>query len=228
MFPNFHHSWISFQFGCFFTSYFTPWIFSCSGLSSMSNLYILLGAPLCSWWSFSFSITPAFSEGVSKLSSDFSNRSWAILLVCPVQYPQGYLILSPGLWPSDRFSGDASLRILIIAKFLIFLKFSKVFRKIAPRLQVTSQEVCYWTYIFLVSWRRSCWCSPYILSDGIFSVSIFPHVLWEWEDKIEVIEELLVMLFVFFYYRLTLSCSDFEKGCTCKIWIFHITSCWHC
>ena len=46
---------------------------------------------------FSCSTSLTFSEGVPKLSENISNISCAIWIVCPVQYPRGSLLLSPGL-----------------------------------------------------------------------------------------------------------------------------------
>ena len=92
-----------------FTRYYKPWVFACAGFSDLSDLDIHLRYPLPSWGSFGWSMYLAFLEGVPKFSEKFPNRSRAIYIVCPVQSPRGYLILSPGLWPSVRLSGVASV-----------------------------------------------------------------------------------------------------------------------
>ena len=52
----------------------------------------------------------------------------------------------------------------------------------------------------------------YLISDGITLVALYPHFMWGGENKIEVIEELLVLFFGFYhYYWLTLSRSDFAN-----------------
>ena len=64
----------------------THWIFACTGLSAMSNLNIYLRAPLRSWGSFSFSVSPTFLEGVLKRSENISNHfhaSWLDFFLPP-------------------------------------------------------------------------------------------------------------------------------------------------
>ena len=51
----------------------------------------------------------------------------------------------------------------------------------------------------------------FLLFDRIFGISIFHHVVCEGKDKMEVIEEFVSNVILVFYYRLTLSCSDFVK-----------------
>ena len=68
-----------------------------------------------------------------------------------------------------------------------FLGFSKVLGRNAPQLRATSWEVWLLPSFILVSrLRRFCQAAS-LLSDGIFSVAVFPHVLWGGEYKIEVI-----------------------------------------
>ena len=85
----------------------TPWIFACTGFSAVSDLNRLLRASLCSWGSFTCSVSPAFLEGVPKLLVNFSHNSFAIWLVCPVRFPQASLILLPDIRLSDRSSVGA-------------------------------------------------------------------------------------------------------------------------
>ena len=138
--------------GCLFLQICIPttWLFSCAGLSSVSDMEIYMRDLICSWGSFSFSMSPKFLEGVLKWSENISNSSHAIWIVCTIRYTWGSLILSPGLWPSDRLSGVTSFGILIVPKFLIFLGFSKVIRMNSPQLRVNSQEVCYMSSVLII------------------------------------------------------------------------------
>ena len=96
-------------FGCFFLiRYSTPWIFSCTSFSSISDMEILLRTPLRSWGSFGWSKYLKFLGGFPKWLAYFLSLYRAIWLVCTARYPQGYPLLSPYLRPYDCSSGGAS------------------------------------------------------------------------------------------------------------------------
>ena len=89
--------------------------------------------------------------------------------------------------------------------------FSEVIVSTATRLRATSREVCTYPSDFLVSWPRRCQSAVSLLSDGFFGLSIFPHVIWWGEDKIEVIQEIFSNVLRVFYHCLTLSRNEFAK-----------------
>ena len=91
-----------------FTSYSTACIFDCDDFSSVSDMDIDLMSPLRSWVYFSFSMSPPFLRGFQS-GWKVSGSSRVIWLVCPVQSPRGYPLLSLVLRTSDRLSGRVSL-----------------------------------------------------------------------------------------------------------------------
>ena len=54
-------------------------------------------------------LSPTCLEGVPSLSENFSGTYCKSWIFCPVQYPRGSLLLSPGLLPSYHSSGGASM-----------------------------------------------------------------------------------------------------------------------
>ena len=62
--------------------------------------------------------------------------------------------------------------------------FSKGLGRADLWLWETSREVCTFPYVLLVSLQRRYQWSVSFLPDGIFSLAVFPHVLWWGEDKI--------------------------------------------
>ena len=82
-------------------------------------------------------------------------------------------------------------------------------------LQAAYWKVWYLTYFLLVSWRIRFRRVASLLFDRISGVSVFHHIMWRWEDKMEVIEEFVSNVLLSFNYRLTLSRSDFAKIHTC-------------
>ena len=117
MFPDFYHSFLSAHFGCFVLQ----------GIQHLKYL-LALASQTFPIWTFSWglrsviSISPTFLEGVPKLSSIFSYRYRARLLICPIWCPQEYFLLSPGLLPFDQSCGGASFGLLIAPKLPIFLR----------------------------------------------------------------------------------------------------------
>ena len=56
------------------------------------------------------------------------------------------------------------------------------------------------TWLFLlVSYKRRFRWVAYLFFDRLFGVSIFHHVMWGGEDKMEVIEEFVINVLLFFY-----------------------------
>ena len=55
--------------------------------------------------------------------------------------------------------------------------------------------------VFLVLWRRRCQCNVSLLSDRIFGLVVFSHVLWGGEDKIKLIQEVVSNALLFFIYN---------------------------
>ena len=89
--------------------------------------------------------------------------------------------------------------------FLVSLcqRSSKIFGGTDPRLR----EI-YWEEFSLYSWFVFLWQRRFrraasLISNRIFDVAVFPRVLWRGEDKIELIEEFLVILFGGFINDLT-------------------------
>ena len=136
---------------------------------------------------------------VSKLSlsRDFQRRLWSFqqilfnsshtsFIIIPVQYTGSlcsYLLIFDhltaclaelllGSWSSQSFH---------------FWIFSEVFGRTAPLLWATPREVWYPPYVFLILWWWRFWKAASLISGGIFNVDFFTRVLWEGEDKIEVI-----------------------------------------
>ena len=129
------------------------------------------------------------------------------------------VLSSSGLWLFGRPFGGASSGLLIVPKSFLILVFSKFLGRTALQLQVTSLEVPFMTSVVLVSIRRRFRQASSLISNSIFSVALFPHVMWGGEGKIEVTEEFVSSVLRFFYYWLTLSSGDFAKYRTRLVWI---------
>ena len=65
-------------------------------------------------------------------------------------------------------------------------------------LQAAYWEVFCLTYFLLVSWRIIFRQVASLLFDRILGVSVFHHVMWGGEDKMEVIEEFVINVLLFF------------------------------
>ena len=83
-----------------------------------------------------------------------------------------------------------------------FSGFSEVLCRTDSRLRATSLEFFFLPSIFLVSRQRRFRQVSSLLSNGIFSVPSFLHVLWGAEEEIEIIEELLAVFFELFITNL--------------------------
>ena len=183
--------------------------------SAVSGLVSYLRDPLRSWWSFSHSMFPKFSEGVPKWSAIFLYWFCTIWRLCSVRSLHVYPIFTPGLRVFYLSSGGASFwGLLIVSKFSLILGFFRSYWKdcsaIASNFPVSFIPALCFYHID----TKKVFYAASLLSDGIFSVAIFPHVLWGGEDKIEVIEEFFSSVIWGFYYRLTLSCGDFSNCST--------------
>ena len=83
---------------CFTRCIPTHWVFSWAGFSAVSYILSVLEGPLIS------QRLGNFWRGFRSCQIFFSNRSHTIWIVCPVRYPWGSLLLSPGCRLSDRLS----------------------------------------------------------------------------------------------------------------------------
>ena len=176
------------------------------------------------------SISCLISSGISAIVSDSTSvlplvwwRFFLEDLACPsfslwwkgVQnFIREFFDLYQGIFslPSLYHDGEGINGLLdCTQRFPISWGFSKSLESTAPRLRATSRE--FWTFpsVFLVSWQRRSWRAVYLISDGIFGLAFFPFVIWGREDKIEVIQEIVMNVPQVFYYRSTLSRSGFEK-----------------
>ena len=125
-------------------------------------------------------------RGVPKLSENISSCSLTRYIVCSFQPPQGFTIFSCH-WVFNRTTAHQAALLLIswlFPKFPIFLGFYGVPRNTALWLQATSWEVWSLPYFILVLRRRRFWWADLLLSNGVFSIDIFPCVLWDVEDKV--------------------------------------------
>ena len=146
----------------------------------------ILSWGILSWGYFWSSMSPTSLEGVPKLSDNISSCSLTRYIVCSFQPPQGFTIFSCH-WVFNRTTAHQAALLLIswlFPKFPIFLGFYGVPRNTALWLQATSWEVWSLPYFILVLWRRRFWWADLLLSNGVFSIDIFPCVLWDVEDKV--------------------------------------------
>ena len=93
----------------FFTSCIsTPWIFSFTGFSAMSDMDIYPRDPLQSWGFFYILMSPTFLEESPKWAANLLNIFCASWHLCSVQSLQGYPLWFPGFQVNYRSSGGAS------------------------------------------------------------------------------------------------------------------------
>ena len=137
-------------------------------------------------------------------------------LSCPISLGISALVD----WLSDHMTAcltvllwDNSLRIGLWVHFVVPLwqRGSECFGGTDSLLHVTFQEVCISTSAFIIKWKRRFRRDAFLIYDRVYSVAIFSCVMRLGENKIEVIEEFVSNFLWFFYYRLTLSLSDFAK-----------------
>ena len=170
------------------------------------------------WWRFFLGDLACqkfpMMKGVPKSSE------WPILSVSGSLLPALFFLVSWRRRSRQAFDHPK------ISKF--YWGFSEFPGRNSPHLQVTSREICTFPYAFLISWRRRCWWDVSLLSYRIFSLTLSPHVLWGVEDRIKVIQEIVSNFLQVFYYRITVSRSDFAKFRTHELWLFCITRSWCC
>ena len=115
-------------------------------------------------------------------------------------------VLLPGSWSSQSFPWFSGL--------------SEFLGSNDSQLRVTSREVLFLPYVVLFLRQRIFRQDSSLLSDGIFSVSVFSHVMWKGEGEIEVIEEFGNSVLWGFYYQLTLSRIEFSECRTRYLLLF--------
>ena len=146
----------------------------------------ILSWGILSWGYFWSSMSPTSLEGGSEVVREyfqlFPNKIYCLFL--PTSSRIYDLLLSLGLQPYNRSSGGASFDLLIVPKVPNFFGFNGVPRNTALWLQATSWEVWSLPYFILVLRRRRFWWADLLLSNGVFSIDIFPCVLWDVEDKV--------------------------------------------
>ena len=168
----------------------TPWIFYCAGFSGVSYMDIYLRYTLRSWRYFSPSMIRRFrrgfrsgqwilsiasaQDGVSVTSNLFGDLLYCCRVFECLTVSMA-AIFSGGYWFSQSFP--------------LLSGFSEVIGRTTPRLWATYREVWFLTSVVLVLRRRRFIKNDSLLSDGIFSLAVFPHVMWGGEDKIEVIKK---------------------------------------
>ena len=163
----------------------TPCIFSFTGFSSMSDMYIYSRDPLWSWGSFSLLMSPTFSEDSPKWSTNFSElliyeltslfftisleiSALVVRLLCELPLVWRWFFLGaltrPKVLPDSRGISD------VLGGTVPLLWAST--GKSSPRLLLS-----------LSIDKESFKWAAYLLSDGITSLAVFPRFLWVGEDK---------------------------------------------
>ena len=114
IFPDVYHGWIS-----------SHWLFLFNKVYSITLdicLLCLISRVLCGNSPEGSSLVlRRFQRGFQGITQIIPDCSCAILLVFPIQSTRCYLLLSPGLWLSDRSSASAYFGLLVVPKFPILL-----------------------------------------------------------------------------------------------------------
>ena len=90
--------------------------------------------------------------------------------------------------------------------------FSEFLGSTAPRLRATYREVWSLSSVFIISLRRRCWRSAYLLFNSIFSVSVFLYVMWGREEQIKAIEEIVSNFLWVFITNLPCHVVNFQSS----------------
>ena len=143
-------------------------------------------------WSANFLAVPAWA-GLSPIQHTW----WSPILLLGIIFLGVYALPSLlGLRPSNRLFGGTYRGLLMPRFFLIIRVFRSSWQDF---FSIAIDVPGSWflpSVVFFLRIRRFCQ-DYFLLSDGIFSITVFSRVLPGWEGKIVVIEDLLAVFFGF-------------------------------